>query len=295
MADSADPLSTVLPLVLIEANWQSRPLVQLLQATVPLATAVEFRRFDQRHVLTEFLGSSDPDLARVVVVWQQVTDFWKHELWQRPVGLAPHVPIVRFPLLDGRCFWPLSGTDPRRGSEPPFYHDGRYPFSDRIVAGLVQTDDGDDEALYRRYLDQSIAAFGDLDALLIAEIASTAARDALCDVRVTLPFIQRYRSERLFHTPSAPGGMLYGLLALGLVERLAPLIGADPAGLRLAVERQAAGLRGVGHLQHPVHPEVARRFGLEWAPPGHKARFGKNRWDHRTAILRAVRWLPWTP
>lgn len=281
-------------LVLIEANWQAKPLITLLETTPAVGRTVEFRHVEQRHELDALLASGDPDLSRLVEVWQQVTDFWKPELWGRPAGLPGHARLVRFPVFDGHCFWPLAGSDPRNRSEPPFYPDGRYRFSDRIASTLAEHP-GNDEALYDAYLQQSGEALGDPDTWLIAEIARMAGRDALCDAAFTLFFLQNYRRTRLFHAPGAPAGPVYRWLGVRLAERLASCIDADPPTLGAAVSRQALGLQGIAQFQYPVHPLVAGRLGLDWAPDGSRARFGKNAWDHRAAILRAIRWQAWAP
>ena len=282
------------PLVVIEADWQAKPLVTLLQTTPAVSRAVEFRQVEQRAGLDALLAGDGPARSRLVEVWQQVTDFWRPELWEPPPALPQGARLVRFPVLDGHCFWPLAGSDPRNASEPPCYPDGRYRFSDAVAAGLAEHP-GDDATLYAAYLEQSSAAIGSMETRLIADIARMAGRDARCDVAFTLFFVQNYRRLRLFHAPGAPAGPVYRWLAMRLVEQLAPRLGADAATLGAAVARQALGLQGIAQFQYPVHPVVASELELDWAPPGSRTRFGKNDWDHRTATLRAIRWQPWTP
>ncbi len=281
-------------LVLIEANWQAKPLVTLLQTTPAVSRAVEFRQVEQRAELDALLARDEPGRSRLMEVWQQVTDFWKPELWESRPALPDGARLVRFPVFDGHCFWPLAGSDPRNRSEPPFYPDGRYRFSDKVAARLADHP-GDDAALYETYLRQSAAAIGDADTRLIAEIARMAGRDALCDIAFTLFFLENYRRLRLFHAPGAPAGPVYRWLGMRLIESMAPRIGADAATLGAAVARQALGLQGIAQFQCPVHPLVANDLALSWALPETRTRFGKNEWSHRTAMLRAIRWQGWTP
>ncbi|NPD65828.1 hypothetical protein HN018_14920 [Lichenicola cladoniae] len=281
------------PLILIDANWQAKPLVALLETTRLIADTVEFRHFEQRNALTDFLRSCDATLSQVVAVWQQVTDFWKPELWEPLPGLQSHIAVVRFPLFECPCFWPLAGTDPRNHRAPPFYPDGRYPFSDRICASLADADDR--SGLYDRYLEGSIPELDDLDKRLTDQIVSLARRDELCDVPISLFFLNNYRKTKLFHTPSAPAGAFYGWIGARLAERLAVCLGHDPALFGAAVTQHAIGLQGVGQFRYAVHPVVAEQFGLAWAAPNSAFRFGKNLWTHRDAIERAIRWDAWTP
>lgn len=294
-SEQAVPLTDgVRPLVLVDANWQAKPLITLLETTPAVGKSIAFKHFEQPQALDAFLGSGDPALAGVVLVLQQVTDYWKQELWQPLRGMPEQAVLVRFPLFDGYCFWPLASTDPRNRNELPLYAEGRYRFSDRIVAGLADRADNEDH-VYASYLADSLQAFGDLDRRLIAEIATIAGRDALCDIAFTLFFLAHYRETRLFHAPAAPAGPVYGWLGAQVAARLARWTGHDPASLAAAVERHAAGLQGVAQFQFPVHPGIASHYHLAWAPPDGRTRFGKNDWTHRAAIRQAIGWLPWTP
>lgn len=282
------------PLILIDANWQAKPLIKLLETTPSIGDAVEFRLFEQREALVEFLSSCDDALPRVVDIWLQVTDFWRQELRERPLGLKSHIGVVRFPLFECPCFWPLAGTDPRNNHNPPFYPDGRYPFSDRICAALAGHA-GDDNDLYERYLERSGSELADLDKRLTDQIALLARRDELCDVPAALFFLNNYRKTKLLYSPSGPTGAFYAWLGAELAERLALRTDHDPAMFGAAVRRHAAGLQGIGQFRYPVHPLVAERFDLGWASPDAGFRFGKNLWTHRQAIEKSIRWDAWTP
>ena len=281
------------PLVLVHANWQARPFVMLLQKTPAVARSVEIRLVDDHEPLDHILVSNALDRVHVVAVWQQVTTYWDKLQWGMPAHLPKGAELVRFPYLEGRCFWPLAGSDPRNVPED-LYPEGRYLFSDRCAAALADTA-GSDDVLYERYLALSATEPAHLDAALIADLAMMATRDALCDIRFTLFFLERFRHTKLLHAPASPTGTSYQWLAMQLAERLAPRLGDDPAAVAAAVARQAHGLEGIAQHQFPVHPQVAAHLGLLWATPDGGYRFGNYLWSHREAILRSVHWLDWTP
>ncbi len=289
---AGDPASAR-PLVLVHANWQAAPLVTLLQRTPMLAGCVEIRLFDDHEPLGQILHSDRVDHGRLVAVWQQVTSFWLREAWVVPSGLASGVELVRFPYLEASCLWPLAGSDPRNQPEA-LYPDGRYRFSDRCAAALSQCGGSDDE-LYRAYLARSQAELPDLDAALIADLAMMATRDAICDIRFTLFFIDGFRRDKLLHAPASPAGAAYRWLAMRLAERLASRLGLDPAAAAAAVARHAHGLNGISQHQYPVHPDVAAHFGLEWCASETGFRFGGSLWTHREAVVRSIRWQEWAP
>ncbi len=288
---SADAASR--PLVLVHANWQAVPLVMLLRKTPMLGRAVEIRQFDGHEPLGQILRSDRIDRARLVAVWQQVTTFWLKEEWATPVDLPAGVELVRFPYLEARCVWPLAGSDPRNQAED-LYPDGRYGFSDHHAAALSDSAAGDDD-LYAEYLARSDAALCDLDAALIGDLAMMATRDALCDIRFTLFFIDGFRRAKLLHAPASPTGVSYRWLAMRLAERLALRAGLDPAAAAAAVARQAHGLDGISQHQFPVHPGVVAHLGLKWCDPETPFRFGGSLWTHREGIVRSIRWLDWAP
>ncbi len=281
------------PLLLVHANWQATPLVMLLRKTPMLARAVEIRLFDGHEPLEQILRSGRVDLTRLVAVWQQVTTFWLREEWAMPVELPDGVELVRFPYLEARCVWPLAGSDPRNRPED-LYPDGRYGFSDRHAAALSDSGGSDDE-LYGAYLARSQAALPDLDAALIADLAMMATRDALCDVRFTLFFIDGFRRGKLLHAPASPTGASYRWLAERLAERLAPRAGLDPAAAAAAVARQAHGLQGISQHQFPVHPGVATHFGLDWCDAATAYGCGGSWWTLREGCGRPSRGLDGAP
>lgn len=280
-------------LILVEANWQASPLIALLQKTPSIRELVELRLVGTGEERDRLLFSDGPDSRRLAGFWQQVTDFWIAERWEAPVRLPDGIAMTRFPYLGGDCFWPLLGSDPRNRPEA-LYPDGRYRLSDRFAAELSGST-ADDDALYDTYLARSAEGLADLEARWQHEMAVATGRDALCEVRFAPTLESAFRDTRLFHAPGSPNGPAYEVLALGLAARLEALLDRERDSLVDAVRVHARGFQGISQYQYPVHPVVAERLELRWASPGTAFRVGKNRWTHREATVRAIRWLDWTP
>ena len=288
MADHAEERR----LVLVEANWQANPLIALLQKTPALGALVELRPVQDQEERDRLLCSDGSDRRRLIGFWQQVTDFWIAERWIAP-PLPDGVPMTRFPYLEGNCFWPLAGTDPRNRPEA-MYPEGRYRYSDRFAAELAGRDADDDE-LYGAYLDTSAAGLDALDAQLTHELDIASRRDAMCDVRIAAFLAGSHAGIKLFHAPGSPTGATYEALAAGLAAGLEAALGVAAGSLVEAVRVQARGFQGIAQFQFPVHPAVAARLQLGWSSPSVPVRYGKNLWTHRQATTRAIRWVDWVP
>lgn len=281
------------PILLIHGIWQAAPIVDIFTKLPLLAERVEIRFRQDDAPLDGVLDAMDPtEAARVIAVFQQVTDPGATPPKLRPARLAPGAPWVRFPLLVMECFWPLRGPEPRLVPEPPLYPDGRYPMTDTIAAAMAGMA-ASDEAIYAEYRRRSAEAMPDVEAALIRDIQMIAARDLVCDVRVLRFAMDTLAREKLFHQPYAPAGPIVAHVARGLGAHLAPALGIEPATMARALARFTQGMTGIGHEQTPVHPEVGRILGLEWCDDSTPYRHYKNSWTFRDYILRYIAWADW--
>lgn len=214
--------------------------------------------------------------------------------WSALRGLLPaDCDRRRFATPRMTALWPFLGSDPRLVPEGDRYPNGRYPFGDRIGASLaaLQLPDDIKQLSYQAMAEKEMP---DLDALLAADRAAWLRLDAAHDVKVADFIVENFRRYRLFFAPLFPTGellrhMVVQLLAGSPIELL-----CNPAQLRQELDFLLTGYLG-RREELPIHPHVARRFGLVWWQPGMRYRWFGNRWTFEEYAPRYIRWTPWRP
>ncbi|MDT8274912.1 hypothetical protein RQ734_02500 [Roseomonas mucosa] len=223
-------------------------------------------------------------------------------LWSQPSSgaAAPQGALaegLRFPALQGHLHWPLLASDPRNRPEP-LWPGGRYGgalYNDRIAAGLAAEAPGlKDGDLYRRYLAASCEALDIAGDWAASGFAAWEQAEAGCEIRVAAEMRAMMRRAPLFNTPHDPTGAPFHLVTEALLRRTS-LLGASVREAALEEYRQASrGWLGLSCTrQTPLHPEVARRLGLDWCDGDTRFAWFGNRWTFREYMLRYIRWQPW--
>jgi hypothetical protein len=225
------------------------------------------------HYVMSFVHPTEPqhqvmgtDLAQCALVLEQLDNASPLPAWLRE-KLPADVPFVRFPPIDFNLLWPFNFTDPRNVSEPPDYPFGRFPYGDRIVVELLR-EGLTDRSLWEAYQERSVARMPDLNRLRGLEAQRLVARDAAVDVMVSDLVLANHRVVPLFWTINHPTGWLLGRVLVRLLHAAQARLGQ---GLDRDAEARAlelfASWEPFGHQHQPIHPEVARRLGLNWWKP----------------------------
>ena len=230
------------------------------------AICVLFERFvcDRQRDVASFISSttefSAPQRRAVEtadLLVEQVFD------WQQKGHIArtpASVRRVRFPLVAQRFLWPFGGAaHVHNAPVPPELPDGPYPrewgdawLNQQILAGA------DPDAAVLAYLEMDVASVRDLDRMFQFDMAAQRSRDQAADIQMAPGLESALRGERLFNSPNRPN--------LPLLKRLATSVfrsfSADEAG----IERLNRYLRSnpLADDSLPVHPSVARHFGLDY-------------------------------
>ena len=207
-------------------------------------------------------------------------------------ALLPGTCEIRgFPTSSMRALWPFLGKDDRLTPEPPLYNGGRYMDPDAVAASLVHPEITDD-ALFDMYMEITESAPLDLDALYAADLTRWEAEDVGRDVCLA-PFIDTYfRDEILFAAPYERGTPIVLEVARQLLAAPALREICDLDTAIAGLERLAHGWRAEGRAL-PVHPRVAKHFGLTWWSPDMKYGLGHNSYTFREYTIRYLRWSPW--
>ena len=202
--------------------------------------------------------------------------------------------IIEFPNVTGVFLWPYAGVEHVRNETLPHYKWGPFEHGDRwlnqrIQAGVPPAD------IIDEYLNLDIPKAANLDRLYEIHIELARERDARTGFDITPVIERRLTEEKLFRIPENLELPLFRALARGVYERLGvPTSATD---------------RGLDSLWHapfppdeiPVHPSVARHFGLKFITPETRYRyctgeqFTFNEWLERyvryewnDALLRAI-------
>lgn len=248
-----------LPVLLVYGNCQAEAIVTILGKTraAEIFEIVYLRSFE--HPVSGRATLPADVLERCAFVWEQ-RDY-------EPFAYANRLPVdcrtTVFPSMDLNVLWPYTCNNPYNRPEPPEYPFGPFHYGDRIVTSGIKS--GLDAAeILERVLNVWNERPIDLDRLMEIERARLRARDMYCDVRMGEYVLERFTRERCFFTRDHPTlSMLFDLIER-LFERIYPY---EP---RLAAIDLDDDLRAhfpqepLGEFSSPVHPAVARHFGLAW-------------------------------
>ena len=195
----------------------------------------------------------------------------------------------QFPTGSLYALWPFIGRDKRRVPEPPFYPQGRYPEPDAVAASLARSE-LDDDALFDLYMTVTETVPLDLNAMLAADLDRLRAEDR--DVALA-PFVEaRLRDTMLFAAPNERCAAVVKEIVRQLLATPSLAEIAAPEAAMAELERLTLGWRAHARAV-PVHPRVARHFGLTWWSPDQLYRLGHNSFSFRDYTIRYLRWSPW--
>ena len=167
---------------------------------------------------------------------------------------------LRVPLLSGMFLFPYAGSPHPHNPTPWFMAAG--PFDGEMGDGFLNAQIirgiGTEEAV-ATYLALDIARVRHLDTLADLVLDRQRARDAACGYDLASIIEAHFRTESLFRTPHHPNLRLARALATQFFERIG--VGADA----IAMMHETLYETPFPKTELPVHPAVARHFGLEWA------------------------------
>ena len=201
--------------------------------------------------------------------------------------------IRRFYLPDVSCLWPFNTPDPRSRPEPGRYRTSRYPYGDRIAAGLATYPMADDTiwAIYDGAVRKELP---DLDLLFATDVQQWKRADSRNDIKIAATLEASFKTERLFVAPNIPSIPVLRMVLARMLE--APEFHALAPRARLTDEIVAATEGYVGRREEvPIHPAVAEHFGLTWWNPDMAYRWHGNRLTLKDWILDYIRWNEWRP
>jgi hypothetical protein len=197
--------------------------------------------------------------------------------------LPPGLPVIRFPSFIMSSMWPFECPEPR-GEAEPGYPWRRFMEGDMIGLEISRTELTGPLAV-AAYLDLSMRKMPNLAVRLQRDIDRMRRYDAACDVKVADFVEANFRTQYLFWS----SGHIAEAGVLELVRRTArvmrPLLGGSERALERCIEA-AKGFEGMGNLQVPIHPIVARALGLEFWRADQTYRWYNQNWTFYEYIER---------
>ncbi|UPG72585.1 hypothetical protein MVG78_19275 [Roseomonas gilardii subsp. gilardii] len=274
--------------LLIAGNHQARQIARNLGRLRSLSGRLALRHVGEGDDLASILAEAGEEGP--VALWSQASGQGAGEAGR----LAER---LRFPVLRGHLHWPLLAPDPRNRPER-LWPGGRYGgalYTDRIAAGLAAEAPGlTDGDLYRRYLAVSCEALDIAGDWAASGFSAWEQAETDCEIRVAAEMRAMMRRAPLFNTPNDPAGAPFHFVTEALLRRTSLL---DASAREAALEEYRQASRGWLGLscthQTPLHPEVARRLGLDWCDGDTRFAWFGNRWTFREYMLRYIRWQPW--
>jgi hypothetical protein len=245
---------------------------------------------DCRHIVSyesttaadrQFIATADRTLI-------QVTDFKSH----RP-GAQDREPSFRnpgyFPLVAVNFLYPGAGKPhPRAGeSRTPYCPSGYFEgqISDQLLIRLMREHQGESsESIVERYLDADYATIVDLDRIFEMNRIKAQRIGAAASLDLWPKIEAMFRYVPLFWTYLHPAGPLLRDISGHALRQLDA--GLGEADIEAAV---ASVKEPLGFAHMPVHPSIARHFGIEWATPRYRYRMmPEGRFTAREFALRYV-------
>ena len=245
---------TVARRIVFVGNCQTQALSDLYARFIPDAVDQDIAYIPSHEALTAERISV---LSQADLVVEQRLDL------QPPMdvaGIASSAKHMRVPLLSGMFLFPYAGSPHPHNPTPWFMAAGPFDaemgdgFLNAQISRLVPADDA-----VAAYLALDIARVRHLDALAELVLDRQRARDMACGYRLADIIERHFRTESLFRTPHHPNLRL----TLALATQFFTQFGVGEA---VIADMQDNLLQTpFPKTELPIHPGVARHFGLEWA------------------------------
>ena len=174
---------------------------------------------------------------------------------------------VRLPVVGAQFLWPFAGSaHPESASRYGGYDPFRLEMGDGYLNRLLKEGLAPQEAA-RRYIDADVSKLVNLDRLREITMDRQRARDAATGYRCADLIEDGIAESQLFLTPFHPALAVSRYMACRFLQD----IGAPTS----AVDRVERYMTDSFYLKFglPIHPSVARHFGLRWAGSETRYRF----------------------
>ncbi len=201
-------------------------------------------------------------------------------------GLPDSCPRLIFPTFMMFCFWPFDTKDPRAELEPNMPW-GRYPYGDSVGLAVAAQGLSGDQAV-SAYLQLAAEHMPDLQQRLLVDIERITRHDQASDIAIGDYVLDNFRRQHLFWTTGHVCSEALGVLGKRIYQATLPLLGGDPNQGLASIDEAVNEYSGMGNVQVPIHPDVARELELEFYDEQMPFLWFGHRWDFNQYITRYI-------
>lgn len=213
--------------------------------------------------------ATDDQLTRCELVIEEASPWKRHRTLsdEESAKLPEGCKFLRVPTIHFNSLWPLLVSDPRNVPQPghPW---GLLPFcvGDRLALRVRDTV-ADPDQWFTAYFETDINSVVNVKRNHELELADMFARETGCDVQIAAYVANNFRRRRLFetHHHPAPELMAFALIQVLSKPEVQHILGRP---FTQAVDEAPAWVERRAFYpfdgDSPIHPAVARYFGLEW-------------------------------
>ena len=201
-------------------------------------------------------------------------------------GIASNAERHFVPLVAGGFLWPFAGEPHPRNEKTWFLPNGPYDaeMGDNYLNRLIDKGVPPAEAV-DQYLALDVNRIRNLDRLFELVMDRQRSRDTACGFQLADLIEERFRNEPMFRTPHHPNLRLTLALAAQFFQRM----GMGATAINHLHERVRVTPFPVSQL--PIHPAVARHFGLKYADARTRYRiYDEGRFTFAEYALRYMRY-----
>jgi len=223
---------------------------------------------DSDHKVTyiaSYNDATDEDrraMSNATTVVQQVLNFVP-----RIGDLVTNATVHLVPHASAAFLWPFGGTAHPSNRPAIIEQSGPYngELGDSFLNRMLLAGESPENAL-TEYLAADTVTVRRAERMMELHLQKQRERDAACDILVADRIEAQLSSAGLFRSPNHPEPAFAAWLASEVFARM----GEHPAAIARLVAGQPDALPAT---ETPIHPAVARHFGLAYAPPNRRYRF----------------------
>ncbi len=265
--------------VAVVGNCQATFTAKLYREFFGVPRHEEVRYVDDLHLdgAATWAAVGDADLVLL-----QQRDFNSPKAEDAPPGME----VLPFPLMLEAFLWPYAHEPHIHNKPEPPLHDGPYPgqLGDMFLNRMIAQGVAPSEAL-ERYLEHDIVGATHIDRLLELHLDQQRDRDERTGFELASILEGGFRDRALFMSPHHPNAWMFGEFLGQLLDRL-----QMPAD-EIAAMRDALLASPFPSGELPVHPAVARHFGLAFVDDDTRYKFhDEGRFSFPEHVLRYMRY-----
>jgi hypothetical protein len=215
----------------------------------------------------------DLETASLVIYQPAAWATWGNDnLFSQLVGRIPAATQrITFPYPTFHAMWPFHASDPRAGKVVDEFGDPNsllYHYADANVIRMARSG-VEPSAAFSQYIAMNVNELGDLDGLMDYFFVDQRPKEDETDIKIIDFVLDNFRRERLFLCINHGSNRLLFHMANQILER---------TGCRALPLELRDQLSEMTPPEIPIHPGVARHFGISWATPETRYRIDSRRY-----------------